>query len=427
MIRANTTDLIVGFQTHPGEKGKNNEDRATVVSYRPAPGDKGNLVLALVADGIGGKRSGEVASQIAIDAIPAVFDQADSTSYLDLLTRGFVNASKAIARQVTSNPAHEGMGTTCAAVVVANRRLYTAYIGDSRIYLLRDGGIRQLTVDHTWVQKAIEHGILTPEEARKHPNRHVVLRYLSTQSDPTPDFRLKLGDPSAGPGRAAESAEDSNRNQGLPLKPGDVILLCSDGLTDLVDDPEILAAFQQNATPQAAVDALTLMARYRGGFDNITVVALKVPDQAGPMQRMATEPGGRVGGTALALGMMGGLGALVMVAALLAAGFFLLNPLRTPTPTPTETRPPTLVLTATTASSPTPQRATLIPDTPTLLPPTPTRTVPPTVPTNTPTPTLDPTLFPPTATPTLDLTLFPVTATSTGPGEVTATPATPGP
>jgi protein phosphatase len=417
MIRVNTTDLIVGFQTHPGEKGKNNEDRATVVSYRPASGDKGNLVLAIVADGIGGKRSGEVASQIAIDTIPAVLDQTDSTSYLDLLTRGFVNASKAIARQVTSNPAHEGMGTTCAAVVVANRRLYTAYIGDSRIYLLRDGAIRQVTVDHTWVQKAIEHGILTPEEARKHPNRHVVLRYLSTQSDPTPDFRLKLTD--------AESAEDSNRNQGLPLKSGDVILLCSDGLTDLVDDPEILAAFQQNATPQAAVDALTLMARYRGGFDNITIVALKVPDQAGPVPRTPTEPGGRVGGTALVLGMMGGLGALAVIAALLAAGFFLLNPLRTPTPTPTETRPPTIVLTATTASTPTPQRATLIPDTPTLLPPTPTRTVPPTVPTNTPTPTLDPTLFPPTATPTLDLTLFP--AATTAPGEVAATPATPGP
>lgn len=413
MIRVNTTDLIVGFQTHPGEKGKNNEDRATVVSYRPASGDKGNLVLAIVADGIGGKRSGEVASQLAIDTIPAVFDQTDSTSYLDLLTRGFVNASKAIARQVTSNPAHEGMGTTCAAVVVANRRLYTAYIGDSRIYLLRDGAIRQVTVDHTWVQKALEHGILTPEEARKHPNRHVVLRYLSTQSDPTPDFRLKLNE--------AESAEASNRNQGLPLKSGDVILLCSDGLTDLVDDPEILAAFQQNATPQAAVDALTLMARYRGGFDNITIVALSVPDQAGPMPRTPTGPGGRVGGTALMLGVLGGLGALAIVAALLAAGFFLLNPLGTPTPTPTDTRQPTIVLTATTASSPTPQRATLIPDTPTLLPPTPTRTIPPTVPTNTPTPTLDPTLFPPTATPTLDLTLFP--GATTAPGEVAATPA----
>ncbi len=419
MIRANTTDLIVGFQTHAGEKGKNNEDRATVVSYRPASGDKGNLVLAIVADGIGGKRSGEVASQIAIDTIPAVFDQTDSASYLDLLTRGFVNASKAIARQVTSNPEHEGMGTTCAAVVVANRRLYTAYIGDGRIYLLRDGGIRQLTVDHTWVQKAIEHGILTPEEARKHPNRHVVLRYLSTQSDPTPDFRLKLND--------AESAEDSNRNQGLPLKSGDVIVLCSDGLTDLVDDPEILAAFQENAAPQAAVDALTLMARYRGGFDNITIVALNVPDHAGPMPRTPTGPGGRVGGTALVLGLMGGLGALAVVAALLAAGFFLLNPLGTPTPTPTEARSTTIVLTATTASSPTPQRATLIPDTPTLLPPTPTPTIPPTVPSNTPTPTLDPTLFPPTATPTLDLTLFPVTATTTGPGEVTATATTPAP
>ncbi|MBI3242253.1 MAG: serine/threonine-protein phosphatase [Chloroflexi bacterium] len=396
MIRETTTDLILGYQTHPGEKGKNNEDRATVVSYKPAPGERGNTVLAIVADGIGGKRSGEVASQIAIDAISAVFDQADSTSYLDLVTRGFLNTSRGIARQVTSNPEHEGMGTTCVAVVIANRRLYTAYIGDSRIYLLRDGGIRQLTVDHTWVQKAIEHGILTPDEARKHPNRHVVLRYLSTSSDPTPDFRLKLSE--------AESAEDSSRNQGLPLKTGDVILLCSDGLTDLVDDDEILAAFQQQATPQAAVDALTLMARYRGGFDNITIVAFKVPHHTGPLPRMATGPvGGGVSNTALMLGVLGGFGALAVAVIALAAGLIFFNPLRTPTPTLTNTRTATVGATTgvTNTIAPTLRPATLLPDTPTVLPPTPTLTVPPTVPTNTPTPTVDLTLVSPTATATV--------------------------
>jgi len=410
MIRDNTTDLILGYQTHPGEKGKNNEDRATVVSYRPAPGEKGNTVLAVVADGIGGKRSGEVASQIVVDTLSAVFDQADSTSYLDLFTRGFINVSKGIAQQVTSNPEHEGMGTTCAAVLIANRRLYTAYIGDSRIYLMRDGAIRQLTVDHTWVQKAIEHGILTPDEARKHPNRHVVLRYLSTQSDPAPDFRLKLN--------GAEPAEESSHNQGPLLKTGDVIFLCSDGLTDLVDDNEILVAFQQNATPQAAVDALTLMARYRGGFDNITMVALKVPHHTGPLPRMATRPGGGVSNTALMLGMLGGFGVLAAMA-LLAAGLIFFNPLRTPTPTLTTTRTSTVAVNAgaTNTIAPTPRPATLLPDTPTVLPPTPTLTVPPTVPTNIPTPTIDFTLVSPTAT----ATATPLPATTTAPSETPTT------
>ena len=220
MIRALHTDLIVGYQTHPGETGKNNEDRWAIAAYEGAPGDKGNVLLAVVADGIGGHSSGEVASQLAVDTTIRIFDQASGRAYPDLFTRAFANTAQAITRHVAAHPEADKMGTTCVAALIADRRLYTAYIGDSRLYLIRNGAIRRLTVDHTWVQEAVEHGILTKDEARRHPNRHVVRRYLGGP-DSIPDFRLQLRD--------SESEEESVRNQGLLLKPDDIILLSSDG------------------------------------------------------------------------------------------------------------------------------------------------------------------------------------------------------
>ncbi|MEK7278143.1 MAG: protein phosphatase 2C domain-containing protein, partial [Chloroflexota bacterium] len=375
--------LVVGYQTHPGETGKNNEDRAVLLSYRGGPGEPGGVTVAVVADGIGGNQAGEVASQLAVDTITGILDQADSRSYLDLFARGFANTSQALANHVTQNPQAEGMGTTCAAVVVANRRLYTAYIGDSRIYLIRNGTIRQTTVDHTWVQEAIEAGVLTKEQARKHPNRHVVRRHLGAKQESTPDYRLQLSD--------GETPEAAVRNQGLPLKPGDIILISSDGMTDLVEDPEILAAFQ-NQTPQQAVDALTALARQRGGFDNITMVALQVPGASAPR-----ASGTRLAGTALVLALLGGVVVLAAVAALIVGSYFyFFTPLRASTATPTVTLASTSIPTQPILLTLTSLPITFIPYTPTALPPTATLTPRP-IPTGTlaPSPTLDPSLAPP--------------------------------
>lgn len=401
MNRSNRTDLIVAHQTHAGETGKNNEDRAIVLSYEGAPGDRGVTTLAIVADGIGGHRAGEVASQLAIDTITQLFNQTDSRAYLDLFARGFALTGQALTQYTATNAQWEGMGTTCAAVVIANRRLYTAYIGDSRIYLMRDGRIRQITVDHTWVQEAIEHGVLTREEARKHPNRHVVRRHLGAKSDPTPDYRLQLSD--------AESAEAARRNQGLPLKPGDIILLSSDGLTDLVEDQEILAAFQAQPL-QAATDALTVLARQRGGFDNITVIALQVPGKPAP-QKQSRSSSARLGGAAIALGIFGGLSGLIIIAAALAAGYiYVILPSLTGTPRPTDS--PTAAASPPATFTPQPMQATALTATPT-----------PITPTATPTPTPTQTFRP---SPTIDLTAAPLTAsaiTQTGlPPQATAIP-----
>ncbi len=404
MIVSNHTDLIIGHQTHAGETGKNNEDRALIRKYLGVPGETGDVTLAVIADGIGGHRAGEVASQIAVNTFVDLFDQIDSRSYLDLFTRAFTSAQQAITHHIASHPESEGMGTTCSAVVIANRRLYIGFVGDSRIFLIRNGSLRQISVDHTWVQEAIDHGILTRAEARKHPNRHVVRRHLGAGHDPSPDLRLRLSD--------TESPDDARRNQGLPLNPGDIVLLSSDGMTDLVEDPEILAAFQNN-TPQQAVDVLVLMARQRGGYDNITVTALMVPSPA-PVTVIGAAPVRRGSGklttpTIIGIALIGVIALAILATLVVGASFLFLNGRPDPTNTPVPTAVATKTPLPTSIPSPTPQQAILLSPTPI-----------------TPTVTLTATVTPftsvePSVTPTTDLTEVWITLTAQAP---LATPGT---
>lgn len=262
------SDLRLGHGTHPGETGKNNEDRYVVKAFRATEGGD-TATLGLVADGIGGHRAGEVASSLAVDTLLAVFDRSAERDYLALLARAVGEAARVIAERAKSHPEYHGMGTTCAIAFVAGRRLYTAYLGDSRLYLMRKGKLQQTSVDHTWMQAAVEHNLITREEARNHPNRHVVLRHLGDDPDEQPDFRLRLSDD--------ETPEESKQNQGLTLAPDDMVLVCSDGLTDVVEDAvieQVLAARE----PQAAVDELIRLARQGGGPDNITVIVMRVPE-----------------------------------------------------------------------------------------------------------------------------------------------------
>jgi protein phosphatase len=160
------------------------------------------------------------------------------------------------------------MGSTVACAWVIGMRLFTASVGDSRIYLVREGAIHQVTTDHTWVQEAIEQGNLTPEQARAHPNAHVIRRYLGSTQEVVPDTRLRL--------HTDESDTHARANQGTTLQPGDLLLLCSDGLTDLVSDGEILSSLMTRSLKDA-LDELVLLANRRGGHDNITIVSLRVP------------------------------------------------------------------------------------------------------------------------------------------------------
>jgi protein phosphatase len=261
------SDLVIGHGTHPGETGKNNEDSYRVAAFR-TDDERTLITVGLVADGIGGHRAGEVASGLAVDTLLNEIAQSRDDEALAILGRAVGEAARAIAERAKSRPEYLGMGTTCAIAFVADRRLYTAYLGDSRLYLMRRGRLRQISVDHTWMQAAIEHNLITREEARNHPNRHVVLRHLGDDPDEQPDFRLRLSND--------ETPEQSKENQGLPLNAGDTVLVCSDGLTDVVEDSAIEVVLV-GRDPQAAVDELINRAREAGGPDNITVIVMRIP------------------------------------------------------------------------------------------------------------------------------------------------------
>ena len=265
MIPTPHSDLTVGQGTHPGETGKNNEDRFAVSAYYGEGGAQ--VTLAVIADGIGGNQAGEVASDLAVKTIARSVGKSAGIDYATILDTALQQTASAVVDASKARPDLRGMGTTCIAVLIAGRRLYTAYVGDSRAYLARRGGILQTTVDHTFVQEAIEHGLLTPAEAKSHPHRHVVRRHLGADPNVRADFRLRLSE--------TEPPETSMRNQGVLLDPGSRVVLCSDGLSDLVEPNEILNILDHNA-PQSAVDELILLARKRGGHDNITVIVLQV-------------------------------------------------------------------------------------------------------------------------------------------------------
>ena len=268
MIPSERSHLFVAAITHAGMTGKSNEDRYSISAFRLE--DEGNTpaVFAIVADGIGGHKAGEIAAEIAVDTISHAILESDGTEPKETLEYAVIQAGDAVQKQSLKDESQHGMGSTCACAWIIDDRLYTASVGDSRIYLLRDGGIQQITVDHTWVQEALDHGIIKPEQARNHPRSHIIRRYLGSKSAVVPDLRLKL-DPE-------ETAVQALSNQGFRLLPGDQLLICSDGLSDLVEDHEIRETLQSEEM-SAAISSLVDLANKRGGHDNITIVALKVP------------------------------------------------------------------------------------------------------------------------------------------------------
>jgi len=269
MIRNDRAHLSVAAQTHAGMTGKNNEDRYAITSYQLSESEVTPVVFAVVADGIGGHRAGEVAAELAVNHISQVVAESNGHHPQKILEKAIQEASNSIADHASSTPDQEGMGSTCACVWVIGDQLYTASVGDTRIYLLREGRVQQLTTDHTWIQEALEKNIITQDYARDHPNIHVIRRYLGSPEPPEVDFRLRLYD--------SESDTLAEGNQGMPLYPGDTLLICSDGLTDLVWNDEIGEIIRTKGNIKTAAQGLIDTANQRGGHDNITVVLITVP------------------------------------------------------------------------------------------------------------------------------------------------------
>ena len=346
MIPAEQAHLLVAASSDPGMSGKNNEDRYAVSAYHTNAGISLPSVFAIVADGIGGHRAGEIAAELAVEIISKTVRTGNANHPIQTLEQAVINASREIYNQSEEDFSRKGMGATCACCWVIGDQLYTVCVGDTRIYLIRGGAIRQLSTDHTWIQEAIDHGALSPEQAQGHPNAHVIRRYLGSRQPVVPDFRLRL--------RPKENDLQARANQGMRLLPGDQLIICSDGLTDLVDDAEVLSSFS-SLSQQTAIDQLIDLANQRGGHDNITIVALQMPEfkfRKEPAQTLRTSK--RLGIACLGLGglltlgiaLIGGLyWVFIRPAAIIpptqtntitaAAQQFTLTPATTPAPTAT--------------------------------------------------------------------------------------------
>jgi len=269
MIRTDQAHMPAVALTHAGMTGKTNEDRYAVSAYKLSPRQPPSVLLAVLSDGIGGHRAGEVAAELTVNTISQYIAQSNEKHPIETIREAIELASRTIYAQASHDPERAGMGSTVALALTIGNRLYTASVGDSRIYLVRDGHIVQLTTDHTWIQEALEKGLLKPEQVKGHPNTHVIRRYLGSPTPPMVDFRLRL--------TSQENDDQTLANQGLVLKHNDRLLLCSDGLTDLVKPEEIQAALLAKPLQEAA-QALIDLANQRGGHDNITLIAVQVPE-----------------------------------------------------------------------------------------------------------------------------------------------------
>ena len=235
-----------------------NED---VIFYTTEPiGPLPNLFI--VADGMGGHNAGEVASaksrEFSCEFIrnASLVNSPTSQDILDILTAAAHAANNAVFKYGTSDPACYGMGTTFSACSIVGTTLAAAHIGDSRIYTVGAGHIAQITTDHTVVQEMVQAGSLTPQEAKTHPRRNIITRVLGCDADITADGFLH------------------------DLTGVDSVLLCSDGLTDMLSDDVILKLVSQNASAESRAEALINAANDQGGIDNISAIIIDVKGEA---------------------------------------------------------------------------------------------------------------------------------------------------
>ena len=245
--------LAVAARTDTGMIRSGNEDSFFAEPRNGQLAVEGGLFV--VADGMGGHAAGEVASEMAVELL-----SRSLAGVRDLRTDGATaevsdalkRANRAVYDRTIAEVEKQGMGTTASVLIVAGGRYLIGQVGDSRIYLLRDGDLKQITKDHSYVQEQVDAGVLTPEQARYHPYSNVITRCV---------------------GASAEVEPDTYEGE---IKTGDLFLIASDGLTGMVDDRRLLRLLSSRATPQRLVEALISEANGRGGLDNITAIVVQV-------------------------------------------------------------------------------------------------------------------------------------------------------
>ena len=364
----------VGSLSDPGQVRELNEDYFGTPETMEISLDlvekKGRLYA--VADGMGGHAAGEVASRQAISTLFKEYYTSPSAEIIKRMEEAIEAANVEVYAQASSDRAKAGMGTTLVAAVLQGDDLYVANVGDSRAYLVREQSIEQVTRDHSWVNEQVQAGIITEQEAREHLYRNIITRSLGTKPGVDIDFFQRK------------------------VQPGDVLVLCCDGLSNEVKEDEIAHIVSTNSAQESA-QALIDLANQRGGPDNITAIVVRIGEV---IKRPLPV---------LLLAIGGGLAVILIAAAIYFGG----GPVRALLATPTATSTATSTLTATPRPTYTPT-ATLT-DTP-----MPTATLTPTsTPTATPKPTQTPTSTPAaTETPTETPTGTPSPTLTTTPTEI---------
>lgn len=241
----------VAAKTDLGRVRENNEDKYEFF----IPSDDAVLAARgmtfLVCDGMGGAAAGQIASELACKTFLETYYHHPSPDVESALRDGVRAASEYVVEIGRAIPQRKGMGTTLSGLVLIQNVAYIAQVGDSRIYRLQNGDLKQLTTDHTWVHEMVSLGQLTQEQAENHAYRHVITRAISTEGPAEPDVLCE------------------------PLQVGDIFMLCSDGLVNHVSDPEIQTVLESEG-PSEAAWKLVGLALQGGGTDNTTVIVVKV-------------------------------------------------------------------------------------------------------------------------------------------------------
>jgi len=209
----------------------------------------------IVADGMGGHAAGEVASEMAVQivarSLDGVLGRSDEET-AEVIRKGIVEANSSIFQRTLVEQDKRGMGTTATAMVINGERYMIGHVGDSRAYLFRDAQLLQITKDHSYVQEQVDAGYLTPAQARTHPYSNVITRCVGANSDVAPDV------------------------YGGTLRPDDLFLIASDGLTGMLEDEDLLTILTSGRSPGELVDRLISEANRRGGLDNVTVIIVRI-------------------------------------------------------------------------------------------------------------------------------------------------------
>jgi serine/threonine protein phosphatase PrpC len=264
-MRMKVLTLDSSALTDLGLVRENNEDSCFVHETNLLLGSRTvSLGIYIVADGMGGHQAGEVASKMAVQIISAaILDRCKTANYLKspslLIKEAFNKANAEIYNRACANPLLSAMGTTVTLGLRLDDKLYMGHVGDSRCYLIRGKKIKQLTEDHSVVAHLLKAGMITPEEAKTHPDREKILRCLG------PSARI-----------AIDIHNNVNKKNKLFLQANDTLVFCTDGLTEHVCDNEILEYVEKKDYANSICRDLIRLANSRGGVDNISLIVIRI-------------------------------------------------------------------------------------------------------------------------------------------------------